>query len=149
MCKNLIRTKIIEEARSYLNVPYKHLGRNRQGIDCAGLIYNVFNSVIGMPDDCLDYNQQYNSTFAFRQISRYGKRIGRKQAKPGDVVLMGINNVTSHFGILTDKGVIHASTLRGRVVEHRLCTGRSIRIARNRERAVAYFRIKGVPKWDR
>jgi cell wall-associated NlpC family hydrolase len=35
------RTDIVAAARTYLGVPWRHQGRTRAGLDCAGLIVMV------------------------------------------------------------------------------------------------------------
>jgi cell wall-associated NlpC family hydrolase len=71
----------------------------------------------------------------------YGDRISQKDAGPGDVVLMNFQGSSTHLGILTDRGVIHADGPLGKVVEHSV--NESFVIYNGR--IVAYFRIKGVP----
>lgn len=34
--------RIVEIARSYVGVPWKHQGRSRTGLDCVGLVYRVW-----------------------------------------------------------------------------------------------------------
>lgn len=42
---NELQDRIVQEARSYIGVKWKHLGRNRLGIDCAGLVIEVGKAV--------------------------------------------------------------------------------------------------------
>lgn len=138
-----IREKIIIEARSFVGVKFRHQGRSHQGVDCAGLLYCVFDYVVGLNGNYEEYPNQLKSGMVFRKMRDYGDRISQKDAGPGDVILMNFQGSSTHLGILTEHGVIHADGPLGRVVEH--CIKESLVIFNGR--IVAYFRIKGVPAW--
>lgn len=138
-----IRSRVVSEARSYVGVRFRHQGRSRQGVDCAGLLYCVYNHVVGLNGNYIQYPNQLTSGMAFRKMRDYGDRISRNDAGPGDTVLMNFCGSSTHLGILTERGVIHADGPLGRVVEHSL--NDSVVIYNGR--IVAYFRIKGIPPW--
>jgi len=133
-----IRQAIVDEARSYIGVRFIHRGRTRQGVDCVGLLYLVFNKHVGLPSDFHNYAQQPKTAFVYRTIRDYADRIKQEDAVSGDVVLMHFSGYSTHFGILSDKGIIHADRNAGCVSEQ------AVDILKGRGRIVAYYRIKGV-----
>lgn len=139
-----IRAQIVEEARSYLGVPFKHHGRSRRGLDCAGLLYVVYNELIGVHADFLNYPNQIRSGLIFRVIRDYAIRIKPQEAGPGDLILMNFAGVSMHLGIVTDHGIIHSDSCNKRVLEHSFDRTHVL----GNGRPVAYFRMNGVPVWQ-
>ena len=131
-----MRQTIVNEARKWIGIKFRHHGRNGQGVDCAGLLYVVYNK-FGVVNDFIDYPSNPETGFVFRAIRNYADRILPSKAQSGDVVLLSFAGASTHFGILTDLGVIHADATLKRVVEH------SISIT-EQGRAVAFFRMKGL-----
>lgn len=133
-----LREQIVTEARKYVGTPYRHLGRSRRGVDCAGLLYIVFNALIEVGSDFQDYPLYPKSAEVFANIRHYAQRIKKSDAGCGDIVLMNFSGCSTHFGILTDLGVVHASNDVGAVIETEMPD--NIR--------TWYFRMFGVPAWQ-
>lgn len=106
---------VIKSARSYTGVPYKWGGTTRGGMDCSGLLLNSYKSI----------KMQIPRTSADQ--SEYGKKVGKKDIKPGDWVFFATGKKKrkiTHVGLVTavrggDIKFIHASTSLG-VVESKL-----------------------------
>lgn len=96
----------------------------------------VVGKILGWKDDVIDYDRRPATRTVMREVLRYADRIRKAEAGPGDLVLMNFGGESTHFGMLTDRGVIHAMAKMRRVVEHGIP-----------DEAVAYFRLKGVPPW--
>jgi len=115
------RDDIIEEARSWLDVKWRHQGRTRNGVDCAGIVILVGNK-LGLTDyDTHDYQPRTNG-FEFVNHFRNnmdGKKIS--EALPGDVLLFRDKAFPCHSSILSDKYgspfIIHAYAPLLRVIE--------------------------------
>ena len=60
-------------------------------------------------------------------------------------MLMHFAGASTHFGIITDHGVIHANRISGYVVEH---SDDLLKKQLGPGRIVAYYRIIGVPPWE-
>ncbi len=99
--KSFIRNKIAENAFNHLHTPYLWGGRTINGIDCSGLIQQVFRSVgYYLPRD------------AYQQAEE-GKLVDFDAKKQGDLAFFVRENKIIHVGIvLEDNKIIHA---RGQV----------------------------------
>lgn len=132
-----IRQQLVCEARRWLGVRYRHCGRDQRGVDCYGLIRAVMLQVLGHCPEDVAYSHTPSSALAFRVIAKCADRIGARDARPGDLVLMNYAGRSTHIAMLTDRGVIHSNAIWRRVVEHTINDDLQHRI-------VGYFRLKGV-----
>jgi len=118
------RSDVITEARKYLGVKWRHQGRNKNGLDCAGLIVTVANT-LGLSDhDDRRYSRRPDGSFAQAFTDGGMIRIPVQEAQEGDVLLFAESSHVCHAGFLADKrgepSVIHAHALRRMVLEETL-----------------------------
>ena len=104
--------RLVEVARSWIGVPYRYGGIARDGVDCSGLVFNIYREALGI-------ELPRNSS-----AQRAGTaEIDRHQLQPGDLVFFtskNSGNGISHVGLYVDpERMIHASSSRG-VIESRL-----------------------------
>ena len=115
------RTDIVAVARGYLGVPWRHQGRTRAGLDCAGLIVMVARD-LGLSD--------YDSTAYGRRAQGHGflspfrhtmDGVPVPDMRIGDVLLFADAAYPCHCGIVSERHevphLIHAYALRRQVVE--------------------------------
>ncbi len=98
--KGDLQRSIIEAAYSYLNVPYLWGGRSITGIDCSGLVQNVFK-INGI-------KLHRDASFQAKQ----GEMLNLiSEAEPGDLAFFDNDEgEITHVGIIADEGkIIHAS----------------------------------------
>ena len=94
-------------------------------------------------EDSRDYSRYPDGKTLLAFLDRYGTRIDKDDAQPGDVMVFHINRPRSkkrkprHAAFITDKGMLHTDGLVGRVVEQRLDKGWL-------ERAICAYRLNGV-----
>ncbi|MET7256466.1 C40 family peptidase [Dyadobacter fermentans] len=104
--------QVVQIARTYTGTPYRSGGNDKQGIDCSGLICQVY-SEMGVKVPRISWQQ-----------SEFGQEVGSvEDIKAGDWLFFvpeaGKEGYVSHAGIVTDvRGrdeiiFIHASTSRG------------------------------------
>lgn len=100
--------KIITEAKTYLNTPYKWGGTTRTGIDCSGLMQNSFRAAgITLPRTA-------------DAQALLGKPIKKGDVRPGDVIYFDTmkRGQVGHAGLVVDAdgddiAFIHASVKGG------------------------------------
>ncbi len=96
---------LLNEADSWLGTPYRYGGNDRNGVDCSGLVTQVFYRA---------HNIKLPRVSA--QQSEYCTKVGREELQPGDLVFFhspGSFRV-SHVGLYVGQGnMIHASTSQG------------------------------------
>lgn len=102
-----IKQQILNVAAESLGSPYRGGGTTPSGFDCSGFVkYTMDQFDIALPRNSAE-------------MAKTGKRILKKDAKPGDLIFFNTNGSNiSHVGIVTENsdGVIkfiHSSTTRG------------------------------------
>jgi cell wall-associated NlpC family hydrolase len=120
---------IVAEARTYIGTPWRHQGRSREGIDCAGLVLKVMHAMEITDFDAADYSRQATDESMVQACREHLVDVSLAEARPGDVAVMrfGSNRHIGFFGDYLYGGLslIHAFSRRidGRkrpqVVEHR------------------------------
>lgn len=99
------------EASFWLDVPYRHGGSNKRGIDCSGLVNNIYRNL---------YSK--NTPRSTSDLVKATRKVSKSDLKAGDLVFFATSSKKkqiSHVGIfLKDGYFIHASTSRGVIVSH-------------------------------
>lgn len=118
--------KLVEAARAYLGTPFKHRGRTRRGLDCAGLVVVSFQDLGRPVVDKRVYGREPHKD-GLRQVveSNSLERVEDGDWRPGDIALMRFVREPHHLGIFGDYSLgglslIHSYGDVGKVVEHRL-----------------------------
>jgi cell wall-associated NlpC family hydrolase len=92
---------------SYMGAPYKKNGTSRLGIDCSGLVREVYRrySGISLPHDT-------------KKLYTLVKKVEKKNLLYGDLVFFSFNSrEISHVGIYVgEKKFVHASSSQGVIV---------------------------------
>lgn len=139
------RDEIIAEARSWLGVKWRHQGRTRHGLDCAGIVV-VVGRALGLHDyDQLDYGRVPDGESFERHLRVALQKIAVADAGPGDVLTFRERVYQCHCGIVAadrfGPTVIHAYVLRRAVVEEPLAHFTS---GADGDLRVSGFRFRGV-----
>jgi hypothetical protein len=67
----MTRDDIVREARSWINTPWRHEGRDRHGIDCAGLLVMLARAFNLSHDDIRGYARQPTGTGFLEHLRRH------------------------------------------------------------------------------
>ena len=114
-----MRAAIVNEARSWLAVPWRHQGRDREfGVDCVGLVLVVAWKLGLANDDHTGYKQGVYGRKFRERLMRAGLTLKPlDEAIYGDVVVLTEERYPCHMGILGRGSIIHAHIRYRRVVE--------------------------------
>lgn len=138
---------VVEQARSWLGVRWKHQGRDRAGVDCAGLLVCVLQT-LGIPHtDRQDYREHPDSRVLMSHL-RSNLILAADGARvPGRVAVFRERLLPCHIGILSRQRdaihIIHARANRRLVIEEPLLDPDRSDIA-----LAAVFDIPGVTPWE-
>lgn len=96
--------KLYEAINSWLGVPYKYGGTDRNGVDCSAFVGIIYKQVYGV-------TLQRTSNDMLRDVNL----ISKSKLKEGDIVFFtNSNGKVSHVGIYLKDGLFaHASTSNG------------------------------------
>ena len=131
---------MVDYARSWLGTPFHHQGRVKgRACDCIGIVIKTAQEVLHHPyDGKPNYGRIPDVKSLLKECYKWMEPISFEEALPGDVLLLRMEEEPCHFGLITDKGVIHAYAKSPRkVVEHSLDDIWKKRI-------VKVFRIPGI-----
>lgn len=115
---------VVTAARGWTGVRWRHQGRSRDGIDCAGLVIKVAHDLGLSEFDTKDYARQATDETMLALCREHAIEIAMKDARPGDLVVLRFGN-QRHIGFLGDYlhgglTLLHAYSHHPRkVVEHR------------------------------
>jgi hypothetical protein len=116
----------VSAARSCMDVPFRHQGRSKRGLDCAGLFAYAVDA-IGKPYyNVAAYSREpHNNGLRLAVVENLGPAIPRAQMRHGDIALMTFVGEPCHVGIITDYplggfALLHTFAQVKKVVEHRM-----------------------------
>ncbi|MDE7388038.1 MAG: C40 family peptidase [Muribaculaceae bacterium] len=98
-------SRLVKEARKWIGTPYRYGGVTRSGVDCSGLVMELYREVYGI---------KLPRSSAAQQEFCVG--IPYKELAPGDLVFFatGRGSMVSHVGLyIGSDRMIHASSSRG------------------------------------
>lgn len=132
-------SRLVEAARRYDGVRFRHRGRSKNGIDCAGLVKCSYADCgEELPDFLLYGREPHRDGLTTHVRAALGEPVAvapvaREQLQVGDVPVMRFEHEPHHLAIVTDYplgglAMIHADGFTGRVVEHRLADDHIARI---------------------
>lgn len=116
----ITREQIVAQARTYLDVKYRHQGRSRDtAVDCVGLVMCVAAD-LGIPyRDVGGYSRRPDGTLMPEIYAQTEPVAGPGQA--GDLAIFHWAGEPMHVAIMTSAdSIIHAFALNRMVCEHRL-----------------------------
>ena len=119
------RADIVRTALSLVDAPYKRRGRSVHGCDCGGLV-SLCGGFVGSPLDRFELDPANVKEGAYAAVLDASGfvRIPKEARQPGDLVTFHWRSrptIETHFGIVTDYGMVHAT--EHRVAEVRLTGG--------------------------
>lgn len=116
------REDIVAAARTWIGVPWRHQGRSRRGVDCAGVVARVGRDLGLIDYDYTAYRRRpRHDEFVSYFVMAGGIRRPIQDAQPGDVLVLAETVYPCHCAILTpDQCMIHAHLTRRKVVCERL-----------------------------
>ncbi len=95
---NSDQSKVVNEAKKYLGVPYVWGGTTPSGFDCSGLVQWVYSHAVGINLPRVTTGQETQ-----------GKEISLSTLLPGDLLFYGSRGNTYHVGIYIGNGqMLHA-----------------------------------------
>lgn len=132
---SLAGSDLVAAARAWVGVPFRHQGRTRAGVDCAGLFVAVARELgIDVPFDRTDYPWEPDEAL-HRTLEGHFERVQAR--RPGDILLLHFGGAPRHMALWTGGSIIHAYAPLDKVVEHRIDR-------RWERRIVAAYRVPGV-----
>lgn len=117
--------RIVEQAKTWLGVRFRHMGRNRNGVDCIGLVIKVAHE-LGLTDyDTSCYARRPDFGFMRKEFKREMRLIDRRDAQSGDVLVSFPDDGRAHCGILEvdeagRRWIIHSYEPIGQVIREPL-----------------------------
>lgn len=115
-----MRDRIINEARSWIGTPWRHIGRNRKGLDCIGLGVVVAREVGLTNYDVTTYGRDPTPGL-IEHFRRVAVEIPIMQAMPGDFYVIKDGPYPYHVAFCSERDgiphIIHANARRRMVIE--------------------------------
>ena len=112
---------LIATARSAIGTPFKHQGRDLNGLDCAGLLIWAVRQHGIEPADMDAYSRHAlgGKLVEMLECQPFLRRAGRPP-QAGDVLVMRFEKEPQHLALCAGETVIHSYETVGQVCEHRL-----------------------------
>lgn len=105
--------RAIARARALVGTPFRLHGRDKQGVDCVGLVALAFRQPLVPSGYAL---RTADAAAVTAPLLAFGFR-ERRTIEPGDILLLDAGPAQLHLGLWTGDALIHADAALRRVVE--------------------------------
>ncbi len=139
-------SKLVESARTYLGVRWRHRGRSRASVDCGGLVWCAYNDLgVTLPDAKLYGRHPHEDGLIRHLTAALGEPLpDGAPYRDDDVIVLRFDIEPHHIAIVAAVeyagipafNIIHADGHVGRVIEQRLMPDVAARITHVFRRAV-------------
>ena len=118
---------LADAARQYIGVRFRHRGRDRRGLDCAGLVWAAYRDLgTTLPDFRLYGREPHRDGLTTHVHAALGEPVSGPQ--DGDVLVMRFEREPHHVAVVGSHDyygiqaltIVHADGWNGRVLEQRL-----------------------------
>lgn len=113
--------KIVQAARSFVGTPFAHQGREPgKALDCIGIALSAAKlRGFDLPDWPLYQSSSPSGTRLVEYVRLSCEEVPLEEARWGDIALMfwRKHDLPQHLLMLTDRGILHANNVLGKVVE--------------------------------
>jgi len=117
MESGISRDKIVKQALSYIDVPFRHRGRNKAGVDCAGLIICTLKDLEILPDDYIEVDYHTCPAIGLVEQTLILHTNSVDVYLPGDIVVFKVHDNPCHIGFVVDNDMfIHSSIVLKKVI---------------------------------
>lgn len=106
---------LIEEAKSYLGVPWRHQGRSRSGVDCVGFLVQTWKKLGIQINDAKGYSRNPDGVNLKKLLDEQPsiEEVLDRKPRIGDILLFRIRKHPQHVALVipsntADLGMIHA-----------------------------------------
>jgi cell wall-associated NlpC family hydrolase len=104
-------------ARALVGVPFRPQGRDAgHGLDCIGLCLAAYRLPANAVRQDYRLRGDHGNELA-AELVRFFRRIGAKQRRPGDLLLLAVAEDQVHLAVSTCAGFVHADARLRKVVE--------------------------------
>jgi cell wall-associated NlpC family hydrolase len=105
-----LSNKLEAEVQQWLGVPYKYGGQSKNGVDCSGLVVEIYKNVYGI--------KLYRASYEIYE--KNCSKINCEELEEGDLVFFNTlkkNNRINHVGLyLKNDKFVHSSTSKGVII---------------------------------
>lgn len=104
-----LRKRVVEVAREWKDVPYKHRGMTKKGCDCGGLIIGILQQMGFLKKFKLSfYRKDWNihrsdNNALMEHLKKYAFEISNSKLEPGDCIVFKFGQRGSHLGVYLGK----------------------------------------------
>jgi len=117
----MIEDKIIEEARSYLGVKFRHQGKTRMGMDCRGLLIRSFEAAGLDVTDVKGYGRNPQPEVMNKALLEVCERVNLEDIRKADILYIRFDSRPTHLALYKgNNSIIHAYLQMRKVVEHEI-----------------------------
>lgn len=131
---------IVAAARSFVGVPWRHLGRSRAGVDCIGLVLLALREADVEVPDPAPYEREPQGPRLLDGIRAHAMQVARHE--PGDVLLFRMGVYGAHVGIASTHATWHVPAVIHAYAPHRMVVEAPID-SETRRALVGAFRLRG------
>ena len=99
---------LLDAARAYCGVPFRHLGRNRAGLDCVGLLLAAAADAGIRADDPGAYDRGHRGWDMLEWLGARYDRVPLAEARDGDILVFRSTDThyPCHVGLRSTRDLI-------------------------------------------